>query len=154
MLITKTEKVEKDFNQAYADVDHYTGDGPETGERLPHQLLTTKELETRKLQWRALHAVTPAEAVRIVTFDYNDVGEQQTLMFLAGHSLSDVLGVTLAREYSFCIYVKVWDNGSMGSLAVAAATESLLKELRANESVTADEIDLNAMMGEIRLWWD
>jgi len=150
MLITKTEKVEKDFNNAYADVDHYTG----TGERLPQVIVGTKRLEQRKLQWRAPFAVTPAEAVRIVTFDYNDEGEQQALMFLAGHSLSDVLGITLAREYSFCIHVKVWDNGSMGSLAVARATEDLLKELRAEPSVTADEIDLNAMTGEIRLWWD
>lgn len=151
MLITKTERVEKDFKAAYVDCN-YEGDGPVIGEPLPQAIVIGQQ--KRKLQWRAPHAVTPAEAVRIVTFDYNGAGEQDALMFLAAHSLSGKLGITLAREYSFCFYVKVWDNGSMGSLAVAEATESLLKELRKNEGITADEIDLNAMTGEIRLWWD
>lgn len=133
-----------EFRKAYADI-LYAEENPDALSEPPFQ----ESMKRRNLQWKAPHNITVGDAIRIVTFDYGRNGERDSLVFLAGHSLSDRIIVTLAREYSFCFYICVTDGHYDGLSKVQ--TEAFVGELRA--SLTADEIDLQED-GSIRCWWD
>lgn len=135
-----------EFRKAYADVLYCEIEGNQPIE-------TDREyqeaMKQRNLHWKAPHFLTLGDAIRIVTFDYNQNGERDALVFLAGHILSRRIIVELAREYSFCFYITVTD-GHYGGLS-EVETEAFVGELKAN--LTADEIDLQED-GSIRCWWD
>ena len=85
------------------------------------------------LHFRASSSVTPKDAYEIMKKccpdGYNEFQAELLLLF------PDDCMVTLAREYSVCIYV------SPGS-----------KRLPNRKSLNADEID--KIDGEVRIWWD
>ncbi len=145
MTVQTTAEIETEFRKAYADVLYFEA----LGRVSSSPDLEQEAMKQRDLHWKAPHNITVGDAIRIVTFDYNQNGERDSLVFLAGHSLSDRdrIVLTLARESSFCFYVRILGT----RIAVADETEALLKELKAN--ITADEIDLQED-GSIRCWWD
>ncbi len=138
----------EEFRQAYADTLYAEENSyalTPTSVGLPDPLFQ-QAMKQRDLHWKAPHNITVGDAIRIVTFDYNGNGERDSLVFLAGHPLSDRIILTLAREYSFCFYIWVTGDGYG-----VPEMEALLKELKAD--LTADEIDLQED-GSIRCWWD
>ena len=125
---TTEQPVEKQVSDAYCDV------------MMLNNITSNEAYELRNLHFRATKTVTRWEAIEILTAyvpEYSDGDNWEPKQLLA---LPEDAQITIAREYSVCIYVK-------GNITFCKSAAKMIEQLKCNEN------DYNPETNETRLCW-